>query len=340
MKGYFSELARHTGLRIGSGGPTATPSASPRSAHQNTRSGVKGLDVEEVAFISSSPPPADERPVGAERKGVETISTEVVRSIPDRGDAQRSELASTDRHRDPRPDFNRTQFFPDATAEVMPVGNPTGSKTRAEEGSVHSAEMETAIIEQPRVVISEHISTPARTPDANQITESVSALEERNAISDVEHYDSPDRNQKTREVPVEPDSGRFARAAGQSDAGLDERIERQTIVRNYLQEISEWISTPASPEEEPDSFISADSVASAEDQARRPSSKATLPDRLRADAPEQQDLSLSIGTIKIVVEEPRMEASAPPAPPAQPAAAFERTKTVSTDLSRYYLNRW
>jgi hypothetical protein len=338
MKGYFSELARHTGLRIGGGSPAATALSSPTSAHQNIRGEVKGLEVEEVAFTSSPPPPTADRAAVAEPTP-ETISTDAVRSIPDRKDAP------TKRDSDLESDFNGTQVFPEAKVEaafeVTTTGNPPASKSGTKEGSVRPAEMETAIIGHPRVVISEKTSTGAETPDANQIPESVSGLEERNAFSEVERYDSADRNQERRGVPAEPDLGPFARAAEQSDAGLDERIERQTIVRNYLQEISEWISTPTSSEEEPDSFISADSVATAEDQARRPArANATEPGRLPADALEQQDLSLSIGTIKIVVEEPRNVAPVPPALPAKPEAAFERTKTVSTDLSRYYLNRW
>lgn len=333
MKGYFSELARHTGVRIGGGGPTGAASPSPPSAPQNIRSEVKGLDVEEVVFTSSSPPPTAERTP----TGVEHISTDAVGSVPAPGDTQGLERAHTNLDSDQQSDFSRPQFFADATFEVTTPGNPTGSKTRAEEGSVPSAEMETGIVGPPRVVISEQISTRARTPGAKQIPESVSALEERNAISEVERFDSPDRNQTRSGVPA---SGRSALVAEQSETGLEEQIERQTIVRNYLQEISEWISTPASPEAEPDSFISADSVASAEDQARRPArSNATLPARLRADAPEQ-DLSLSIGTIKIVVEEPRKEALAPPAPPAKPERTLERTTAVPTDLSRYYINRW
>jgi hypothetical protein len=62
------------------------------------------------------------------------------------------------------------------------------------------------------------------------------------------------------------------------------------------------------------------------------------PDGWRAAAPEQQDLTLSIGTIKIVVEEPRAQAAAP-APPAT-TETFERTNTAPADLSRYYINRW
>ncbi len=338
MKGYFSELARHTGLRIGGGSPAATALTSPPSAQQNVRSEVKGLEVEEVAFTSSAPPPTADTAAVAEPTP-ETISTDAVRSIPDRKDAP------SKRDSDPQSVFNGTQVFPDAnveaTVEVTTTGNPAASQTGAKEGSVRPEEMETAITPRPRVVISEKTSTDAEPPDANQIRESVSGLEERNAISEVERYDSADRNQERRGVPAEPDLGPFARATDQSDAGLDERIERQTIVRNYLQEISEWISTPASSEEEPDSFILADSVASAEDQARRPArANATQPGRLPADALEQQDLSLSIGTIKIVVEEPRTDAPVPPAPPAKPEAAFEPTQTVSTDLSRYYLNRW
>jgi hypothetical protein len=59
-----------------------------------------------------------------------------------------------------------------------------------------------------------------------------------------------------------------------------------------------------------------------------------------AEEPELQDLSLSIGTISIVIEEPRKEVQIQQAPPANPKRVLDRTTNESTDLSRYYLRSW
>jgi hypothetical protein len=344
MKGYFSELARQTGLRIGSGDPTTTGPPSPAAAAQrNSHSEIAGLDVEEVTFTSpSQPPPTDGTPKVPEPAGVETISTRAVGNSLDGSEPERLERPGADRDGASESDSTPIHFSTDATVEVT-AGNPTVPELRAQEEKPRSAQMETDVIEYPRVVISAKTSLSAQTPDSSQIPESVSTLEERQATAEPTLNDS-DQSPRRRRLTVEPDSvERIAGAEKQGGAGVEERIERQLLVRNYLKEISEWISTPASsPEEEPVSFISADRVESAADQAHRPPrSHVALPDQSRMDLPEQQDLSLSIGTIKIVIEEPRKDVPAPPAPAAKPEPAFERTTTAApTDLSRYYLNRW
>jgi hypothetical protein len=259
----------------------------------------------------------------------------------DRSEPEILERTGADRDSASESDATRIHFSTDAKVEVT-AGSPTAPEFRAQEEKLRSAEMETEVIEYPLVVISEKTSPNSQTADSSQIPESVSTLEER-ATSEPERNDSDHGLQRGRPT-FEPDSvERFAGAEKQAGTGVEERIERQLLVRNYLKEISEWISTPASsPEEEPVSFISANRFESAEDQAHRtPRSNVALLDQSRMDLPEQQDLSLSIGTIKIVIEEPRKDVPAPPAPAAKPEPAFERTTTAApTDLSRYYLNRW
>jgi hypothetical protein len=173
-----------------------------------------------------------------------------------------------------------------------------------------------------------------QTPASAQIPQSVSALELRNATSAPEF----DFGNPRREVTSD-----YSRSTEPSETGLDDAVERQSVVRNYLKEISEWISTPVLADEEA-SFTSEDRGSSTGNPARRAErmniSPMATPDRSRTGTPEQQDLTLSIGTIKIVVEEPRAQAAALPVPPATTERTFERTTTAPTDLSRYYINRW
>jgi len=326
MKGYFSELVRHTGIRIGSGGRTAAAASLAPSAQPNSE--VRGLAVEEVTFTSlSQPTTVKAYDVGAP----ETTATEVAGIISD--DAPRSERADSDiRSESDAPPVHKPS---DPTFEVTPI-NLTDIESSAKR-NLPSTGIETRVFDHPRVVISPPTSVDEQTT-SGQTDQSVSALELRNETSSPE-FDFGDARREV--TPDEVDPGRYSRSAAQSETGLDERVERQLVVRNYLKEISEWISTPVAAEEESPAFISDDSGARVGDLARRAERiDISAPDRSRAAAPEPQDLTLSIGTIRIVVEEPRAQAAAPPAPPASTERTFERTTTARTDLSRYYINRW
>jgi hypothetical protein len=74
--------------------------------------------------------------------------------------------------------------------------------------------------------------------------------------------------------------------------------------------------------------------------ALEPEVEPTPPRPGRPEALEVQDLNLSIGTISIVIEEPKQTASAAlPAPPRVERSP-ERPASEPTRLSRYYLGRW
>jgi len=79
MKGYFSELARHTGVRIGSGSGTAAAASPAPSTQPNSE--VRELVVEEVTFTSASQP----SDVGVQAT-VETTATEAAGNISDRSE--------------------------------------------------------------------------------------------------------------------------------------------------------------------------------------------------------------------------------------------------------------
>jgi len=116
-----------------------------------------------------------------------------------------------------------------------------------------------------------------------------------------------------------------------------EHGERETIVHQYLDEVRAWVAAP--PE--------IDRV-----ELERPRDPAHPPSRDGADRSsgarkrefplqtEVQDVSLSIGTISIVIEEPKQ--TAPAVQPASPKADSSAARPASepTRLSRYYLEPW
>jgi hypothetical protein len=128
-------------------------------------------------------------------------------------------------------------------------------------------------------------------------------------------------------------------------------LDREVAVRSYLKEVTAWVAAT----EEMDttvfdsaSEISHDSGTLAQRnnvfriEPRFDARQVTTPESLVGEhQPQVQDVSLSIGSISIVIEEPRAE-SATPAVTTQPRA--ERTQTSGapepTRLSRYYLSGW
>lgn len=60
----------------------------------------------------------------------------------------------------------------------------------------------------------------------------------------------------------------------------------------------------------------------------------------RTEEPRVQDVSLSIGNISIVIEEPKKDVSIPAAAPPSVERSQERTGSEPTSLSRYYLRTW
>ena len=145
--------------------------------------------------------------------------------------------------------------------------------------------------------------------------------------------------------PVPPAAAPAANAK-MSDADREqwdqEHLEREVSVSDYLKEVMAWVS--AKPEIE----------APEPSQSRRPDVKQISNEVFAHDhqasgtslassgtrEPEIHDLDLSIGSISIVIEEPKpaVPASFQPPPPAE--RAREQTTREPTNLSRYYLRSW
>jgi len=116
-------------------------------------------------------------------------------------------------------------------------------------------------------------------------------------------------------------------------------VEHARFAQTQLKEVIAWVTAnPTNVEEEPlPEILIASRSVSGEAPAAQLDSLSTQP--TRAQAPEIQDFSLSIGNISIVIDEPKQDAPTLPTPPP----TIERLPEVAnrpTDLSRYYLDRW
>jgi hypothetical protein len=176
------------------------------------------------------------------------------------------------------------------------------------------------------------------------------------------------------------DQSQPTRVREPADAVRDEHLEREMIVHSYLKEVRAWVAAPPEldqrelerqrdaerppaghrdvfalePEVEPTAAPRPGRPEALERQrvaerppaghsdvfALEPETEPTAPRSGRPEALEVQDLNLSIGTISIVIEEPKQ--TAPAALPTSPRAdrSPERPASEPTRLSRYYLTRW
>ena len=345
MKGYFSELARHTGLRTATDGARAdgTPAVNNTPAQASVPGAAAGLEVEEVTFVSA-PQRAGDSPAVSGPATIDYSSGDTAAAVSDRGDASQPEFSASEPlvESDGEPQAS----FPPAVMIVESAMDATTPELTAE-AQVSPLQPVTETRE-PRVLISApvHARAPTSAPELHEHDSSESLHEisranpkletstfELNRPSEVDDEPSP-------APPEARTSSRLSPALEHGESDPLYRIERQSIVRNYLNEVSEWISTPAMAAEETASLpkaASAESATASMSESRHPN--ASLPNELR-DAPEQRDLSLSIGTIKIVIEEPRTSTAAVPAPAPPPEGVRSTTTKTPTDLSRYYLNRW
>ncbi len=119
----------------------------------------------------------------------------------------------------------------------------------------------------------------------------------------------------------------------------EDQPDREAIVRNYLKDVRAWVAASPAIEE-------SSGPASERDTGLDVWTTTTAKQRdvfsleYEAVEPQIQDLSLSIGNISIVVEEPGTDA-APPAPAPPPVErSHQRAESEPTRLSRYYLRPW
>ena len=342
MKGYFSQLARRSGLSLET---ERTPDAvsardqTPR-AHAQNASAPRALHVDEVTFTSPSSPAINvtSEPRNFRRDDESEMTFDARHS--NAGHSIQSEVS----HSDSEP---QSQARSPASIEIssglvfdhLIAGRPTSEsvpnepkKSSPEKPSLEVERNEISIFEGPvhgTAVSSELLtrSTPRELqPPVPEINTKPSLAPEP---------ETPELEVESRQRRPPADQTAFRETQMQS--------ERDALAGGYLKEVIDWISTPwETGEREIESAGETEPLEKSNDRGssgvktRTQPSFQTSPDR---DDGAQQ-LSLSIGTISIVVEEPRKEAQVSAVVPAPTEQVAERPTAQSTDLSRYYIRSW
>jgi len=142
--------------------------------------------------------------------------------------------------------------------------------------------------------------------------------------------------------PEVKDSNQPTWARESGDAVRDEHSEREITAHSYLEEVRAWVAAPPDLDHrELERQRDAQRLPAGHDDvfALEPEAESTSPRSGRPEALEVQDLNLSIGTISIVIEEPKQTAPAPLPVPPRADRSPERPASEPTRLSRYYLTR-
>lgn len=326
MTGYFSQLARHTGLGFEPGAAltASSPATEPAVAVQRPESAPPAPPhVEEITF-TASPAPGEVAGNGEGLAGVASVGTN---SLPDRDSAAacatdawnpkqteskddvhpRSTAATAKRSIDPSPDTS----WPESRIEC------TDSESETRNPRERSAEQQSPV-SAPWVVQSDEWTGAERQPAPQKPIEithqSAEIVESRSAAQDPQahgrHAPRPDAKGSRQPQPTPPTEVRES-----ADAIRDEHVEGETIVRSYLKEVRAWVAAPPEfdrrqPERQRDEHLL--SAGRRDELALEPEVEPATPRPGRPEALEVQDLNLSIGTISIVIEEPKQTAPAVP----------------------------
>ena len=355
MKGYFSQLAHRTGLSFTSGPmPSVNATAAPAAAAlREGPEAVTPLHTEEIAFTApalTTPPSVSTRgnedtagrPSPGAIPSTESENLSVGTSVSSGVHANMPPTESTDvshetvaqAKTDSLTEFPLRTFFEESRIRF------TDSESKTDKPREHSAEKQSAAMESEVVLFSDEVSQVAQKSVPREIIDRVANFE-----SPVRQYGKRDllaqnRPGRGREAEVQEPFQR-TNGAEQTEPALDE-TDQELIVHNYLKEVRAWVAaTPAIDEIELEQSNWAEVQHSREALAREQETDvASFSQRDVTQEPAVQDLNLSIGSISIVIEEPKKDAPAPAPAPQRAEIAPARSASESTNLSRYYLRSW
>jgi hypothetical protein len=344
MKGYFSKLAQSSGLNFESGKSSAERGGLPLSTRMTARKLAPApIHVEE--FVLSEPAPAIASNPSQNVTSPESIDTKPVATLlsPVANNVHQDSVPSTDERTIEQVE---SLTSPDELRIPAPVTKqPTESieeiriqYTSTESRKATSRYLETTTPEVGREssrLVHEPVShTEFGSADRRRVEQTAELLTE---ISDKTEGLEPQLVSLDHvEQSLEPRTSNLAREqANKSEP------ERPTL-QHYLSEIRAWMTSDSetiTTETDERLALEPGSKHHSEESTRTREMSTSSP--VSAKQPEQQDLSLSIGTISIVIEEPNPPAAASPlpAPPAVGSTTHE-TAREPTSLSRYYLRTW
>jgi hypothetical protein len=322
MAGYFSQLAKNTGLTLGHEAPVAKASGkAPESGSSQTHGGLQPpLGIDEVAFIA--PPAAEPQPLHMTAKGPELV-IETSTSLPLEG-------RSAEPGSEPQSSKTVTAEVSDSQTSAAALGDP-GSRDPDGEFRIGTANSRVGASDSPAnltasISVHEQHSTQAAPDD-----ESARSFESR-VDPDVQSATKP-REHNT--VSVAQREKLVTTLLGEAP----EETEQVTTMRDYLKEVLAWVAaTPERDELQGSSLTTQPAISErieiqAKDEISSPAQPAMI-------EPMVQDLNLSIGNISIVVEEPRQNVAAQVVAPLRNERSSERATSEPTRLSRYYVRSW
>jgi len=333
MKGYFGQLARHTGLSFSNqtGVPGRVSTEPGVAAEAKTKAPVAPIHVEEVVFTAS--PPAVDTDVSARNTSVTVAAPQ-----------GKNQAASV---------VTQTEAFTPPLETVSPVADPQ------QQVSWDQAETSRHIVELPNRSLSQETA-----PHESQIQFVDPKPETAKPTTEQVFFDARPFDQSPLTVNAEPQSLTEETVTVESSAeelrqpeyetrdssvrhhevqsveivnSVESEREPRRIFQDQLKEVIAWITSPPEAVEQTaleviEAQHETDTVVVREREQGRPAQRPT-----NNNEPHVNDLSLSIGTISIVVEEPKQDFPVPLTPVPTTHTSPQPVAPEPTRLSRYYL---
>lgn len=337
MKGYFSQLAQHTGLSFEHADATAASNldATPAALAQQPGSEPPApLHVEEITFSVPAAPAPPETSVD----GLEGLRIDESKTISTQDEAQSGQTESSD-------DKHST-----SSSQMPPTLIETPRESAFEESSIQFTKTESST----REASEQYVEKQTHTNSERSVHFSDEPLDEalesgpKEKLEGVEivtrRFVGRDETRAGNKPATRLEGvGRESNAGEPSDAMLDARMEREVFVHNYLKEVRAWVAaTPLIEEEEYKQQRESKTPREGSDalMLEHEAEASSVSQDARAAELEVQDLNLSIGSISIVIEEPKQSVAASLAPPPRVESVPARAASEPTRLSRYYLRNW
>ena len=310
MKGYFSSLAKQSGVQIRAGKAPARPNPAPEVRPTGP---VAPLESETVHFVDSEPAavaqpvrqPDRHSPQDSDRQPTETSG---YRAVPEHPRAPAENLSQSE---------SVTTSF-----AVPAVSNAPQETVTNNAVNIGPERLETSLPSENS--LASLVLEPPAEPVPTGHDQTGAVLEDRSPKKGVVRL----RDENKIEIKTGPQTDSVG------EKGRDLTPAASSIPHDYLEGIREWLTAPPVDRGESESRSRSEKAFTAVKEDHQPK----RPHLVETGSPQNeiQELSLSIGSISIVVEEaaqpkqpapmtqPQTNATASPAPQAHDAFALTR----------------
>ena len=318
MAGYFSQLAKNTGLTFESPAAKGSLNAPETGPSQAPGDLTPPLGIDEVAF--TAPPATEPRPLDMNAKEPD-VAIEASTSLPREG-------RSVEPGFEPQSSETVTVAVGDSQISAASLPDIREREVDGESGigADHLPESVSGLQapSTPNTSVHEQHSTQAAPDDQSAKSfESQRGSGKQPATIPRDHVSMAQREQLVTTLLGE----------------TPEETEQVTTMRDYLKEVLAWVAaTPERDERQSSSLAVQPAIperieTQTKDESLSPAQPAMA-------EPMVQDLNLSIGSISIVVEEPRQDVAAQFVTPLRNDRSSEPATSEPTRLSRYYVRSW